>query len=379
MPRFNPLKLMNENKAVIGLNMLALVGRARVARGAHAAAAGAGRARRHQAGGRGELPARPRCRGSPLHPGAQEHRQGRVDTLTVGRINARCTSGHAAHRFGARALFAAARPSPPSPPPSGGIDEPRARPAQRNRNRRRPGEGENDHDRRPPKGPEQTTNGKHADRVYIFDTTLRDGEQSPGISLNVQEKLEIAHQLARLGVDIIEAGFPITSPGDFEAVEAIAKAVEGPVICGLARTVGAGHRRRLERGQALRAAAHPHLHRDLRHPHRAQAADHARGRDRPGARGGRARQAVLRRRRVLARGRQPLRRRVHGRGRARSRSTRARPRSTSPTPSATRCRTSTRRSSRELYRLVPELQRRRRLGPLPRRPRAGGRELVRRR
>jgi isopropylmalate/homocitrate/citramalate synthase len=59
------------------------------------------------------------------------------------------------------------------------------------------------------------------DRVKIFDTTLRDGEQSPGISLNKQEKLEIAHQLARLGVDVIEAGFPISSPGDFEAVEAI--------------------------------------------------------------------------------------------------------------------------------------------------------------
>src|SRR4051794_25300972 len=88
----------------------------------------------------------------------------------------------------------------------------------------------------PSEGP-QSINGKHADRVYIFDTTLRDGEQSPGISLNVQEKLEIAHQLARLGVDIIEAGFPITSPGDAQAVEAIAKAVEGPVICGLARTL----------------------------------------------------------------------------------------------------------------------------------------------
>src|SRR6202049_4797973 len=75
-----------------------------------------------------------------------------------------------------------------------------------------------------------------ADRVLIFDTTLRDDEQSPGISLNKQEKLEIAHQLARLGVDVIEAGFPITSPGDFEAVQAIAQAVEGPVICGLART-----------------------------------------------------------------------------------------------------------------------------------------------
>src|ERR687896_157143 len=73
-------------------------------------------------------------------------------------------------------------------------------------------------------------------RVHIFDTTLRDGEQSPGISLNTQEKVEIAQQLARLGVDVIEAGFPITSPGDFEAVTAIARHVEGPVICGLART-----------------------------------------------------------------------------------------------------------------------------------------------
>src|SRR5256714_10808657 len=74
------------------------------------------------------------------------------------------------------------------------------------------------------------------DHVRIFDTTLRDGEQSPGISLNKAEKLEIAQQLARLGVDIIEAGFPIASPGDFEAVQAIAHEVHGPVICGLART-----------------------------------------------------------------------------------------------------------------------------------------------
>ena len=72
-------------------------------------------------------------------------------------------------------------------------------------------------------------------RVLIFDTTLRDGEQSPGISLNTGEKLEIAQQLSRLGVDIIEAGFPIASPGDFEAVEAIARQVQGPVIAGLAR------------------------------------------------------------------------------------------------------------------------------------------------
>jgi len=73
-------------------------------------------------------------------------------------------------------------------------------------------------------------------RVRVFDTTLRDGEQSPGISLNTTEKLEIAQQLTRLGVDIIEAGFPISSPGDFESVQAIAREVEGPVICGLART-----------------------------------------------------------------------------------------------------------------------------------------------
>ncbi|MBA3864743.1 MAG: 2-isopropylmalate synthase [Solirubrobacterales bacterium] len=73
-------------------------------------------------------------------------------------------------------------------------------------------------------------------RVHIFDTTLRDGEQSPGVSLNTAEKVEIAQQLARLGVDVIEAGFPITSPGDFEAVQKISRVVEGPVICGLART-----------------------------------------------------------------------------------------------------------------------------------------------
>src|SRR5215210_5952044 len=73
-------------------------------------------------------------------------------------------------------------------------------------------------------------------RVLIFDTTLRDGEQSPGISLNTGEKLEIAQQLARLGVDVIEAGFPVTSPGDMEAVQTIARNVEGPVVAGLART-----------------------------------------------------------------------------------------------------------------------------------------------
>ena len=95
------------------------------------------------------------------------------------------------------------------------------------------------------------------DRVIIFDTTLRDGEQSPGISLNTGEKLEIAHQLARLGVDVIEAGFPIASPGDFEAVQAIAREVHGPVIAGLARA----HAADIERAAAaVRDAERPRVH-----------------------------------------------------------------------------------------------------------------------
>jgi 2-isopropylmalate synthase len=93
--------------------------------------------------------------------------------------------------------------------------------------------------------------------VRIFDTTLRDGEQSPGISLDVGEKLEIAEQLARLGVDVIEAGFPIASQGDFEAVEAIAKAVQGPVITGLSRT---GFKDVDRAWEAVRHAAHPRIH-----------------------------------------------------------------------------------------------------------------------
>src|SRR5438046_10218492 len=72
-------------------------------------------------------------------------------------------------------------------------------------------------------------------RVFIFDTTLRDGEQSPGASLNPDQKLQIARQLALLGVDVIEAGFPLSSPGDFEAVQRIARQVEGPMITALAR------------------------------------------------------------------------------------------------------------------------------------------------
>ena len=96
-----------------------------------------------------------------------------------------------------------------------------------------------------------------AEQVHIFDTTLRDGEQSPGISLNTQEKVEIAQQLARLGVDVIEAGFPITSPGDSEAVEEIARNVSGPVICGLART----HKADIDAAwNAVKDAERPRIH-----------------------------------------------------------------------------------------------------------------------
>src|SRR4030043_309915 len=75
------------------------------------------------------------------------------------------------------------------------------------------------------------------EKILIFDTTLRGGEQAPGASLTISEKLEIAQQLAVLGVDVIEAGFPVSSPAQFEATRQIAEQVKGPTICGLARAV----------------------------------------------------------------------------------------------------------------------------------------------
>src|SRR2546423_7103150 len=106
------------------------------------------------------------------------------------------------------------------------------------------------------KGPRPRTR-RDMDRGQIFDTTVRDGERSPGLWLTTAEKLEIAQQLAKLGVDVIEAGFPITSPGDFEAVQAIARQVDGPVIAGLARAhvadVDAAY-------GAVKDAARPRIH-----------------------------------------------------------------------------------------------------------------------
>jgi 2-isopropylmalate synthase len=95
------------------------------------------------------------------------------------------------------------------------------------------------------------------DKVFIFDTTLRDGEQSPGIALNAKEKLEIAEQLARLEVDIIEAGFPISSVGDFEAVKRIAENVKGPQIAALARATDIDIDRAWE---AIKDARDPRIH-----------------------------------------------------------------------------------------------------------------------
>ncbi|MGB8731491.1 MAG: 2-isopropylmalate synthase [Candidatus Sulfotelmatobacter sp.] len=94
-------------------------------------------------------------------------------------------------------------------------------------------------------------------RVTVFDTTLRDGEQSPGCSMNHQEKLRLAHQIDRLGADVIEAGFPIASDGDFEAVKAIAGVIRRPIIAGLARAC----RQDIERAwEALKEAARPRIH-----------------------------------------------------------------------------------------------------------------------
>ena len=93
--------------------------------------------------------------------------------------------------------------------------------------------------------------------IFIFDTTLRDGEQSPGAKLNTQQKVEIAQQLEKLGVDIIEAGFPISSPSDFQSVEEVSKVVKNCIVCGLSRAI----KEDIDMAaQALRLAKYPRIH-----------------------------------------------------------------------------------------------------------------------
>src|SRR2546421_7275333 len=93
--------------------------------------------------------------------------------------------------------------------------------------------------------------------IRIFDTTLRDGEQSPGATMTTQEKLEVARQLVRLNVDVIEAGFPAASPGDFEAVNRIARETKGVAVAALARCRDGDPQRAIE---AIKVAERPHLH-----------------------------------------------------------------------------------------------------------------------
>src|ERR1044071_727086 len=94
-------------------------------------------------------------------------------------------------------------------------------------------------------------------KIFIFDTTLRDGEQVPGCKLNTTEKVELAVKLEELGVDIIEAGFPISSPGDFESVDSISKTIKNAVVCGLTRAV----QKDIEvAAAALKNARRPRIH-----------------------------------------------------------------------------------------------------------------------
>ncbi len=176
-------------------------------------------------------------------------------------------------------------------------------------------------------------------RIQVFDTTLRDGEQAPGFSMTAAEKLRLAQQLDRLGVDIIEAGFPISSDGDFEAVRAIAGAVRRPIIAGLARAIPADIDRAWAALSQARASTHPRLPRDIGHPSRTQAAHHARAVSRADRHLRRPRARLLRRRRVLGRGCDAQRPGRFCATSPRLPSTPGRPPSTCLTPSATRCRT----------------------------------------
>src|ERR1043166_4613310 len=105
--------------------------------------------------------------------------------------------------------------------------------------------------------PVDDVRGKDQSRVIVFDTTLRDGEQSPGATLTAEEKLDVADALVELGVDVMEAGFPAASPGDFEGVRAIASRVKGVTVAGLARC----NEGDIERAaQAVRGAESPRIH-----------------------------------------------------------------------------------------------------------------------
>ena len=140
-----------------------------------------------------------------------------------------------------------------------------------------------------------------SERVVIFDTTLRDGEQSPGCSMTVPEKVRMARKLVELGVDILEAGFPIASEGDFEAVQAVSREFPEARVAGLARCCAMDVERAAEALEPARQPAHSHLHRHQRHSSEIQIAqDPAAGAGR-GRGGGGAGPASRGRRRVFRR------------------------------------------------------------------------------
>ena len=112
-------------------------------------------------------------------------------------------------------------------------------------------------------------------RVIIFDTTMRDGEQSPGASMTKEEKIRIARQLEKMGVDVIEAGFAAASPGDFESVNAIAKIITKSTVCSLARAVENDVRKAGEAVSPCSEKTYPHFYRHQPHPHGAQTENEA--------------------------------------------------------------------------------------------------------
>ena len=150
-------------------------------------------------------------------------------------------------------------------------------------------------------------NKSDKDRVIIFDTTLRDGEQCPGATMTFEEKLEVAEMLDDMGVDVIEAGFPITSEGDFQAVSEIARRSKNSVIAGLSRANPTGHRPLRRSGEIRQARPRPHRDRDLAAAHAGQAEQDARAGDGDSRLPCHPRPQPDRRRRMVGRRRHPQR------------------------------------------------------------------------
>ena len=150
-------------------------------------------------------------------------------------------------------------------------------------------------------------NKSDKDRVIIFDTTLRDGEQCPGATMTFEEKLEVAEMLDDMGVDVIEAGFPITSEGDFQAVSEIARRSKNAIIAGLAARPSEGHRPLRGSREIRQARPRPYRDRDLAAAYAGQAQHDAGAGDRDLDRQRRPRPQPDRRRRMVGRGRHPQR------------------------------------------------------------------------